>query len=300
VHLVDEHDELAFALCYLLEDGLEPFLELTAELGSGDERTQIERQQSLVLEAFRHIAVGDALRESLGDRGLTNARLADQHRIVLGSAREHLDHATNLLVAPDHRIELAFARRIGEIAGVALQRLVLVLGRLVGDAMRPANVLEGLEQRVVSGTHAGEQGSALRSLDVGQSEKEMLGRHKLVAELLGVGFCLVKNLIDLARESRLRVGLLRVASHLAADHFAQLRYADAELLKNRHNDPLVLGEQGEQQVQIVHEGIARAAREIDGLVEGFGCLDGETVWIDHRLTGKWDVLGSRRCNRGAA
>ena len=47
-----------------------------------------------------------------GDRGLADAGLADQHRIVLGPAGEHLDRAADFLVAADHRVELAVARRL--------------------------------------------------------------------------------------------------------------------------------------------------------------------------------------------
>ena len=47
--------------------------------------------------------------------------LADQHRVVLGPAREHLDRAPDLLVAADHRVELALARRRGQVARVLLR-----------------------------------------------------------------------------------------------------------------------------------------------------------------------------------
>ena len=67
----------------------------------------------------------DALGQPLDDGGLAHARLADEHRIVLGAAGQHLHHAANLLVAADDRIELAVAREVGEVAGVALERLVL-------------------------------------------------------------------------------------------------------------------------------------------------------------------------------
>ena len=96
-----------------------------------------------------HVAVDDALREPFDDRRLADAGLADEHRIVLGAARQHLHDAANLLVAADDGIELALARRLGEVARVALERLILILGRLVGDAMRAAHGLERLEQRVV-------------------------------------------------------------------------------------------------------------------------------------------------------
>ena len=124
VHLVDEEDVGAGRSGDLLQHGLEPLLEFAAIFGAGDERAEIEREELLVVEAFRHVAVDDAQREALDDRGLADARLADQHRIVLGPPREHLDGAADLLVAADDRIELAVARRLGEIAGVFLQRII--------------------------------------------------------------------------------------------------------------------------------------------------------------------------------
>ena len=112
-----------------LQHGLEPLLELAAIFRAGDQRAHVERQQLLVLQAFRHVAVDDALRQAFDDGGLADARLADQHRIVLGAARQHLDGAADFLVAADHRIELAVARRLGQVAGIFLQRVVGVLGR---------------------------------------------------------------------------------------------------------------------------------------------------------------------------
>ena len=125
VQLVDEEDDLALGLGDLLEDGLEALLELAAELGAGDQRAQVERDEPLVLEPFGHVAVDDAPGQPLDDGGLADAGLADEDRVVLGAAREHLDDAADLLVAADDRVELAGPRRLGEVAGVLLERLVL-------------------------------------------------------------------------------------------------------------------------------------------------------------------------------
>ena len=73
----------------------------------GEQRADVERPDALALQALGHVAGDDPLREPLGDRRLADARLADQHRVVLRAAREHLDHAPDLLVAADHRVELA-------------------------------------------------------------------------------------------------------------------------------------------------------------------------------------------------
>ena len=103
VELVDEGDHLALGVGDLLEHGLQPLLELAAVLGAGDHRTEVEADEPLVLEALGHVALDDAAGQALDDGRLADAGLADQHRVVLGAARQHLDDAADLLVAPDDR-----------------------------------------------------------------------------------------------------------------------------------------------------------------------------------------------------
>ena len=67
----------------------------------------------LVLQTFRHVAADDPLGQAFDDGRLADTGLADQHGVVLGAARQHLDDAADLLVAADHRIELALR---GELA----------------------------------------------------------------------------------------------------------------------------------------------------------------------------------------
>jgi hypothetical protein len=133
VHLVDEQDDLALGALHLVEHGLQALLELAAILGAGDQRAHVERQQRLVLQAFGHVAIDDAQRQAFDDRGLADAGLADQHRVVLGAGQD-LDGAADFLVAADHRIELALARRLGQVAGVLLQRLRRFRPGAVGGA----------------------------------------------------------------------------------------------------------------------------------------------------------------------
>ena len=108
----------------------------------GDQRAHVERDDLLVLQALGHVAADDALGQAFDDGRLADARLADQHRIVLGAPRQHLDHAPDLFVAPDHRIELALRRQLGQIAAVFFERFVGRLGILRGHALRPANFLQ--------------------------------------------------------------------------------------------------------------------------------------------------------------
>jgi hypothetical protein len=70
----------------------------------------------------------DALGQALDDGGLADAGLADEHRVVLGAARQHLDDAADLVVAADDGVELAGAGRLGEVAAVLLEGLELSSG----------------------------------------------------------------------------------------------------------------------------------------------------------------------------
>ena len=128
MHFVDEQDDAARGRGDLVQHALEALLELAAIFRAGDERAHVEREQLLVADRFRHVAIDDAQSQPLDDRRLADAGLADQHRIVLGAPRQHLNGAADLLVAANDRIELAVARRLREVAGIFLQRVILVLG----------------------------------------------------------------------------------------------------------------------------------------------------------------------------
>ena len=188
VELVDEEDDLPLRVGDLLEHRLEPLFELAAVLRAGDQRAHVERDDALVLEPFGHVAALDAAGQPFDDRGLADAGLADQHRVVLGAARQHLDDAADLLVAADHRIELLLARHLGQIAAVLLERLVGAFGILVGDALRAADAGERLQDRIAGDAVLLQQlrGRGAAAL-VGQRDEQMLGADELVLEAVGFG-----------------------------------------------------------------------------------------------------------------
>ena len=128
---------MSFELLELLEDSLQALLELAAVLGPGDDQRQVERQHPLLGEEDRHPALDDALRQALDDRGLADARLAEQDRVVLGAAREDLDDALDLALAADQRVEAPLRGERREVAAVLREeRQLLLLLRslaLLGD-----------------------------------------------------------------------------------------------------------------------------------------------------------------------
>src|SRR5690625_2640316 len=83
----------------------------------------VQGDQLLAAQGVGDVPFDDATCQPLDDGGLADARLADQHGVVLGAAREHLDHAADLGVAPDHRVQAALAGQLGEVDAVLLEAL---------------------------------------------------------------------------------------------------------------------------------------------------------------------------------
>jgi hypothetical protein len=142
VQLVDEQDHAAFLLREIVEHALEPLLELAAELGAGDQRAHVEREDALVAQALRHLAIDDALRQTLDDRRLADAGLADQHGVVFRAALQHLHGAADLVIATDHGVDLALRRRSVRSIVYFSSALPALLGIRVVDLLAAANLVD--------------------------------------------------------------------------------------------------------------------------------------------------------------
>ena len=74
------------------------------------QQPEIERAQRDILQGRRHVARGDAQRKTFNDRGLADARLAGEDRVVLAPPGENIDQLSDLEVAAEHRIDLPLPR----------------------------------------------------------------------------------------------------------------------------------------------------------------------------------------------
>ncbi len=174
VQLVDEEDDVALLLGQIVEHGLEPLFKLAAILGTGHQRPHVERQHPLVLEPLRHFAVDDALGQPFDDGGLADARGTDQHRVVLGTALQHLDGAADLVIPADHRVELADLGPLGQIDGVFLQRLAILLGVGIFHLLAATHLVDGRFEFLL-GQPLGTQQLAQRPLLVEGRQHEQFG-----------------------------------------------------------------------------------------------------------------------------
>ena len=131
----------------------------------------------------RHVAVGDALRQALDDGRLAHARLADQHRIILGAAAKNLNDALDFAVAAHQRIELAFERRLRQVpAELRQQRSLLraIHRHFLAGAARQFLAQSGKPQPAL-----GQNLRAKALLLAQDAQQQMLGAHVLVPQALG-------------------------------------------------------------------------------------------------------------------
>ena len=274
VQLVDEQDDVA-ALGDLLHHLLQALLELAAVLGAGHQGGQVEGVDLLVLQQLRDLVGRDALGQALDHRGLAHAGLADQHRVVLGAAREDLHDPLDLLLATDDRVELALRGELGQVAPELVEqlaRLLLLLGAglpLLAAARAGEHpddlVADLLGVRVEVGQDAGGDALVLAH----QAEQDVLRPDVVVAERQRLAERQLEHLLRPGRERDLAGGDLLArpddADHLGAD----LLDRDLEALEHPRGKALLLTEEPEQDVLgpdvVVLEGARLFLRQYDDL-----------------------------------
>ncbi len=195
------------------------------------------------------------LGQPLDDCRLAHAGLADEHRVVLGAPAEHLDHSQNLGIAADHRVQLALARKLGQVAAVALEHAELGFCRRVGDALAAADFFDGMLDALFGHALIAQDIGGRRVALAGDAQEQVLGRDVLVLELARFLVGHVDDPLEPRGDEHLRhlaavarcAGLWRVFERLldlAPDH----RHGRVDFLENLGREPIGLLQQRQEQV----------------------------------------------------
>lgn len=198
-----------------------------------------------------------ACARALDDRRLADAGLADEDRVVLGTAGEHLHDPLDLLLAPDDRVELGFASGLREVAAELVEhqrrggralRGAARRGRLLA-ARVPGQQLDDLlahPVQVGAELHEDLGGDALALAD--QAEQDVLRTDVVVAELEGLAERQLQDLLGSGREGDVAGrGLLALTDdllHLLADRLER----NPEALQGLSGDTLTLVDQAQEDV----------------------------------------------------
>ena len=240
-----------------------------------------ELEDALVLETLGHVAAHDALGEALDDRGLADAGLADEDRVVLRATRQDLDHAPDLFVAADDRVHLALARELGEIAAVLLERLVRALRIRVRDALVASHVFERAQNALVRDAETLQRLTRVAVVG-GHREQEVLSGHVLVAERLRFLLRLLQHAAEARRRADLHVpGDLGLSLELGAQSAAHLRGLHAQRRQHARHDAALLVDQRRCEMLDVDLAVSVVSRALLRADDGFLRFLSELVRIDH-------------------
>ncbi len=95
---------------------------MASVFGAGHHQREVQRHHAAITQQFGHIAFDDFLREPFHNGGLAHTGFAEQHGIVLRATTENLDDPLDFVFAADHRIHLALAGNLREVAAEGAER----------------------------------------------------------------------------------------------------------------------------------------------------------------------------------
>ena len=212
--------------------------------------------------------------DALGDRRFADARLAHENRVVLGAARENLQYAPDLLVAADHRIELARTRLFVEVDGIFTQCVELLRRGLRIDGRPLAEGADRLDELLLGSARTFQQ-VGRRTAFGDQAEQQMFDRRILVAESL----CEVHRTLDDARgvlrEILFAVSArhLRQRTHGAVGLVAQAAHVDAYAPQQERAECVVVADEHREHVQRLDGLLPALLRQRIGRLQRLLCLD---------------------------
>ncbi len=91
--------DFTFRIHHFFDNGLESFFKFSFVFGTCYQQAHVEGDNGFGFQIFRYIACYNALCKPLCNGCFAHARLSEQDRIVFGTARKDLEHATYFFVA---------------------------------------------------------------------------------------------------------------------------------------------------------------------------------------------------------
>ncbi len=262
MELVDEHDDVR-VVGQLLHDRLQALFELTTVLRASDDQRNVERENPLVGEEVRHVPVDDLLGESLDDRRLANARLADQDGVVLRPAAQHLLHALQLVLPPDERVELILHRRLGQVAAELGEQRRFFHARERGLLVQELD--DVLANRVEAHPLFHEDGCRHRPFFAENAQQEMLGPDVVVQQPIGFFGSKLEDPLGLRAEGNLDRRRHLLAKHGPAfDVLPDVLEGKVRAREDAAGEPLAFPNQPEKQVLGLNGNAAELARLVAG------------------------------------
>ena len=99
MQFINEQNDFAFTLLDFVQNGFQPLFKFTTIFCTGNQCTQIQREQDSVFQVIRNVAPYNSQCQPFGNRCFTNTRFANQHRIVLGLSGQDSNDVSDFTIS---------------------------------------------------------------------------------------------------------------------------------------------------------------------------------------------------------
>ena len=127
VNFIDKQNDISFCLLHFLQNGFQTLLKFTTVFRTRNQRTHIQLNQLLFLQGLRDIALHNTPCNTFHNRGFTNTRFTDQHRIVFCLTGQDLNDTADFIIPSDNWIDFTVFDFLHQITSVFTQRLQIGL-----------------------------------------------------------------------------------------------------------------------------------------------------------------------------
>ena len=188
-----------------------------------------------------------------------------------------MQHAADLLVTPDDRIEFSRASLLVEVDGILAQRVELLLGGLRIDRRTLAEGADRLDQLLFRRAAAFEDVGGLPALGH-EGQQQVFDGGVFVAEILREVHGALDRLRGVLRKELLAAALdARQRRHGPADLVAQRTYSDAHASQQERRKRIVLADQRREQVERFDSLLSLLPRQRERRLQRLLRLDSKSV-----------------------
>ena len=240
VKLIDEEDDLAFALSYFLKNSFQTFLKFTTILGTCNQCSHIQRKNLLILKTFRNIAGNDSLCQSFDCCCLTDTRLTNQYRVILGLTGKNTDDIANLRISSDDRIQFLVSCLLDKILTVFVQSIVSCFRVVTDNSLIASHGRKCLEKSFSGDTEFIKDFLHARTRLCQKREKQMLNRNIFVSHCLRFVLCIYKRFVQILSKSQITAGYFNFRIQGFLYYVDKIFFIDIHLLNQFENQAVLL------------------------------------------------------------
>ena len=243
MQLINEKNDLAFALSYLFKNCFQTFLKLTTIFRTCNQCSHVQCKNFLIFQAFRDITCDDSLCQTFNGCCLTNTRFTDQNRIILGLTWKNTDDVSNLCITTDDRIKFLISCFLHKILAVFIQCVIGCLRIVTDNSLVASDSRQRLQKSFSGNAKFIEDLLHTRAWLCQQWQKQMLNRNIFVSHCFCFIFRIYQWFVQILPKSQITAGYFDFCIQCFLHYIDKIFFINIHLLNQFENQAVFLCQQ---------------------------------------------------------